>query len=90
MWFVAAGVLLLVELTTPGVIFIWLGVAAALTGLADYFFDLPWQAELLLFAALSVVSVIAGRRVYKAPPWFPRTIPISTAARWAMSAAPSP
>lgn len=74
-WFVAACVLLLLELTTPGVFFIWLGVAAALTGVADYFFDLPWQAELLLFAALSVVAVIAGRRVYKGPAMVPADNP---------------
>ena len=74
-WFVAACVLLLLELTTPGVFFIWLGVAAALTGVVDYFFDLPWQAELLLFAALSVVAVVAGRRVYKGPAMVPEDNP---------------
>ncbi len=51
-WWVAAGVLLIIELVAPGVFFIWLGIAAALTGLADALFDLPWQAEALLFAAL--------------------------------------
>ena len=64
-WFVLACVLLLFELMTPGVFFIWFGVAAALTGVVDYFFDLPWQAELVLFAALSVVAVVAGRRFYR-------------------------
>ena len=64
-WWVAAGALLLLELFTPGVFFIWLGIAAALTGLADTVFDMPWQAELLVFAALAVVSVLAGRRVYR-------------------------
>lgn len=64
-WFVAAGVLLLLELVSPGVFFIWLAIAAALTGAADYLFDLPWQAELLLFAFLSVVAVFGGRRFYK-------------------------
>jgi len=74
-WFVAACLMLAVELILPGVFFIWLGVAAALTGVADYFFDLPWQAELLLFAALSVASVIAGRRVYKGPAMVPADNP---------------
>ena len=36
-WFVAAGIFLLLELLSPGVFFIWLGVAAALTGIADRF-----------------------------------------------------
>lgn len=65
-WFVLAGILLLLELVSPGVFFLWLAIAAALTGLVDTIYALPWQAELLLFAALSVVSVIAGRKFYAA------------------------
>jgi membrane protein implicated in regulation of membrane protease activity len=64
-WFVAAGVLMLLELFSPGVFLLWLGIAAALTGFADYLLDLPWQAELLLFAVLSVVTVFAGRHFYQ-------------------------
>lgn len=66
-WWVAAGVLLLLELLSPGVFFIWLGIAAALTGLLDSIVDLPWEAEFLLFAALSVVAVLIGRRFYRGP-----------------------
>ncbi|WP_373502347.1 NfeD family protein [Aestuariivirga sp.] len=66
-WWVAAGVFLLLELMAPGVFFIWLAIAAAATGLADNVFGLPWQAELLIFAALSVVSVFAGRKLYRGP-----------------------
>jgi membrane protein implicated in regulation of membrane protease activity len=64
-WWVAAGLFLLIELMAPGVFFIWLAIAAAATGLADNVFGLPWQAELLIFAALSVVSVFAGRKLYR-------------------------
>jgi len=64
-WFVLAGVFLLLELMLPGVFFIWLAIAGVLTGIADYLFGLPWQAELVLFAAVSVVAVFAGRRVYR-------------------------
>lgn len=74
-WFVAAGLLMLLELFSPGVFFLWLGIAAALTGVADSLLDLPWQAELLLFAALSAVSVYAGRRVYRGPPMQPTDNP---------------
>lgn len=66
-WFVAAAVFLLLELLSPGVFFLWLAIAAALTGLADALQGLPWQAELLVFAALSVVSVLVGRRFYAGP-----------------------
>lgn len=64
-WWVIAGLLLILELLAPGIFFIWLAVAAGLTGLADMAFDLSWQAELLMFAGFSLVSVIAGRKVYR-------------------------
>ncbi len=66
-WLVMAAMLLLLELLLPGVFLIWLAVAAALTGIADYLLDMPWQAELLLFALLSVIAVFSGRRYYKGP-----------------------
>ena len=64
-WWVIAGVLLILELAMPGVFFIWLAIAAAVTGFADFYFEMHWQTELLLFAGLSVASVIAGRVVYR-------------------------
>lgn len=64
-WWVMAGMLLILELLAPGIFFIWLAVAAALTGLADLLFGMSWQIELLVFAALSVASVLAGRIVYR-------------------------
>lgn len=74
-WFVAAAVLLMLELMSPGVFFMWLAIAAALAGAADYFLDLPWQAELLLFAVLSAAAVFAGRRFYKGPGMVPQDNP---------------
>lgn len=67
LWFVVAGILLLLELLSPGVFFLWLGIAAALTGVADNIQNLPWQGELLLFALMSVVAVAVGRRFYRGP-----------------------
>jgi len=61
-WFAVAGILLIFELTAPGIFFIWLAGPAVVVGLLDLGFDMGWQIELLLFAALSVVSVYAGRR----------------------------
>lgn len=74
-WFVAAGLFLLLELLSPGVFFIWLGVAAALTGVIDNLHDLPWQGELVLFAVLAVIAVVAGRRFYKGPAMQPADNP---------------
>lgn len=64
-WWVIAGLLLILELMAPGIFFIWLAIAAGLTGLADMIFGLSWQAELLVFAGLSLVSVFAGRSIYR-------------------------
>jgi inner membrane protein len=64
-WWVAAGLLLIGELLAPGVFLIWLAAAAALTGLADLLIGLTWQAELIVFAVLALVSVYAGRSLYR-------------------------
>jgi membrane protein implicated in regulation of membrane protease activity len=65
-WWILALVLFVLELILPGVFFLWLGLAAALTGfIALIVLDLPWQGSLTIFAALSAVSVLIGRRVWK-------------------------
>lgn len=60
-WFVAAGALLVLELSAPGVFFIWLAVAAAATGVIDLALPLDWQGEALMFAGLSLVALFLGR-----------------------------
>jgi hypothetical protein len=56
-WWIAAGVLLFMELLAPGVFLMWLALAAASVGITDYFIDLSWQLELLAFAGFSLVFV---------------------------------
>jgi membrane protein implicated in regulation of membrane protease activity len=65
-WWIVAGVLLLFELMTPGVFAMWLALAAASVGLTDYFIDLNWQLELLVFAGFALLYV------YLARPWYSR------------------
>lgn len=60
-WFIAAAILLLLELLAPGVFFIWLGLAAVGTGLLDLVVPMSWQVELAVFAVLSVVFLLVGR-----------------------------
>ena len=63
-WF--AGILLFgVEVLVPGPFFLWFGVAAILVGVVNLIEPLTWQTNIILFAVLSVISVIAGR-------WFMR------------------
>jgi len=61
-WWILAVVLVILELLAPGVIFLWLGAAAVVSGFILFAVpDIPWQQQFLIFAVLSVVSVIAGR-----------------------------
>jgi inner membrane protein len=60
-WWVISGVLLLLELALPGVFFIWLAFAAAAVGLLVLVRDLTWQAQIIIFAALSVAFVLIAR-----------------------------
>jgi hypothetical protein len=62
-WWVAAALLVAIEVFAPGVLFLWLGVAAAAVGLIVLVVPaLGWEFQLLAFAVLSVASVYAGRR----------------------------
>jgi len=68
-WWILAGVLLILELTAPAFFFLWLGIAAAATGLLLLVFpSIPLETQLVLFAVLSLVSVIAWRRYREANP----------------------
>jgi len=62
-WWILAGMLLILELTSPVFIFLWLSFSAAAVGfLLLVFPDIPVAAQLLLFAILSVVTVFAWRK----------------------------
>jgi membrane protein implicated in regulation of membrane protease activity len=58
-WWIVAGVLLVGEMLMPGFFLLWLAAAAALTGAVDLVFGLGWQGEVITFAALSLVLVLA-------------------------------
>ena len=62
-WLALAGGLLLLEMLTPGVVFLWLALAAALTGILLWLAPaLGWEAQLLAFAILAVASVALSFR----------------------------
>jgi hypothetical protein len=60
-WWIAAGLLLFLELMLPGVYFIFLAAAALAVALLDIFNDFGWQIELLLFAFFALAFVLIGR-----------------------------
>jgi membrane protein implicated in regulation of membrane protease activity len=62
-WWIAAIVLILLELAAPGVAFLWLGIAAGIVGLLVYFVpSMDWKSQLAIFAVLAVVSAVLSRR----------------------------
>jgi membrane protein implicated in regulation of membrane protease activity len=60
-WFVAAAIFLLLELTLPGVFMLWLGLAAILIGGISLTTVMSWQAQLIAFALLSMACIPAWR-----------------------------
>lgn len=68
-WFLAAILLLVLETVAPGVIFLWMAIAAGAVGLIDLIFPgLSWEVQVVIFAILSVISVIVGRRYIASNP----------------------
>jgi inner membrane protein len=61
LWFVLAAVFLLIELVLPGVFMLWLGLAAIMVGVITLTAVLSWQAQLIVFAVLSIACIPAWR-----------------------------
>ena len=64
-WIVAGVVLLALELVVPGGIFLWLGVAGIVTGLASMFQPISYPLQFLIFGVLSLVTIFAWLRYTK-------------------------
>ena len=63
-WLVAGLALCAAETLAPGAFLIWIGAAAVAIGIIEFFVAVELTPALLLFAALVVVFVLVGRRVY--------------------------
>ncbi len=63
-WLVAGLALCAAETFVPGAFLIWIGLATVVVGIVEFFVSLDLTPALLLFAALVVVFVFVGRRVY--------------------------
>jgi inner membrane protein len=68
MWLAAALVLGAAEISLPGAFMIWLAGAALVTGAFTALTGLGWEAQISLFAALSIVAILAGRAWIKRHP----------------------
>jgi len=62
-WLILAAILAAIEIVAPGVFFIWLGGAAAVTGIIFFFVTgTGWEIQGLVFAVLAALSVVGWHR----------------------------
>ena len=62
-WFIAGGILLVIELIAPGQFMLWLGLSALLVGVISVVIDWPWQAQFVAFAVFAVASIPIWYRI---------------------------
>lgn len=67
-WLIFAAILLVLVLISPGIFFMWFGVAAAVTGLIVFRYDMDWQWQLVLFAVLSLITVLLANKYLRKHP----------------------
>lgn len=68
-WWIAAVVLVVVEMFAPATYFLWLGLAAAVVGVVVALApEMSLNQQLLLFAVLAVLSIVIGRFWFKRRP----------------------
>ena len=60
-WWIIGVVLLILEVFAPGAFFMWMGAAAGVTGLLVLTLSIGWKAQWLVFAVVSVASIVAWR-----------------------------
>jgi len=67
-WLILAAILLALEVTAPGIFLMWFGLAAAITGIAAFGFDISWQWQLVWFCLLSLAAVLIAWRYLRQHP----------------------
>lgn len=61
-WMILAAVLFVLEVTAPGIFFMWFGVAATVTGIIAFAFAISWQWQLIWFCVLSLLALLLALR----------------------------
>jgi len=67
-WLIAAVALGILELLAPGFFLVWMGAAAAVTGIVVALLPMPLAWQLGLFVLTAFAAVFAGRLYYKQRP----------------------
>jgi len=69
-WLILAVVLIILEILMPGAYFLWMGVSAAIVGGAMFVFpQMPILVQVLIFAVLSVITVVMYKSYRKKNPF---------------------
>jgi len=62
-WFILGLALITIEMMVPTFFTLWIGIAALVTGAVVYYLpELAWQNQVIIFAILSVISVLSWRQ----------------------------
>ncbi len=68
-WWILAIIFLILEMLSPGVFFMWIGLAAGATGVVLLAMpELGWEIQFVIFALTSILAVIAGKFWFKRHP----------------------
>ena len=68
-WWILGVILVALEVFAPSTVFLWPGIAAGIVGLILLAYgDLSWQVQVVIFAVLSLGSLLAWRAYYKSKP----------------------
>lgn len=65
LWLSLAVVLFVIELFLPGISFMWLGAAAAITAIGVWLLPMSWAAQCILFSVLVIISLIVWWRFFR-------------------------
>lgn len=61
-WWILALGLVILETLLPGTFFLWMGISAIVLGLLAYLIPaMGWETQLMLFAILSLISIVGWR-----------------------------
>ncbi|TNE39579.1 MAG: NfeD family protein [Alphaproteobacteria bacterium] len=62
-WWILGVVLVIIEIFAPSTFFLWMGISSGIVGfIALIFPKMRWEYEWLVFAVLSIISIIVSRR----------------------------
>ncbi|HEV3242602.1 MAG TPA: NfeD family protein [Methyloceanibacter sp.] len=85
-WMILAAILFVLEVTSPGIFFMWFGFAAAITGVLAFAFDISWQWQLVWFCLLSLAAVLIALKYLRKHPRLKASVRCSTSAPFSISA----